>query len=98
MRFSRDATGHCLLLSQPERELTVEAIQSKLQAVSKCWSPPTPAYLGRGPHHAVWSSLAPVSWIPSHRPGAALQAQPPPTSQMSKVTLREATRHTRGEG
>lgn len=35
MCFSLDASGHCLWLSQPERELTVEEIQSKLQAVSK---------------------------------------------------------------
>lgn len=80
MRFSLDASGHCLWLSQPERELTVEEIQSKLQAVSKCWSPRPPTHWGRGPHHAVWSGLALVSWIPSHMPGVALQAQPPPTS------------------
>lgn len=42
MRFSRDARGHCLLLSQPERELTVEEIQCKLLAVSKCWPPQPP--------------------------------------------------------
>lgn len=62
----------------PRGEQILEGIQSKLLALTRCQS--SPHTWAKAPHHPVWPSLAPVSRAPSHVPGAALQAEPPPTS------------------